>query len=136
MSWRSGLGLLADLSLTEHRPPAVVGAVAPHGAVTGGVAARADLISEEPVAELGVVAVCVEDRVRQMGFSELAVTHRLFEPPVVGLAGNLADPARHRDGAPVRSEERRVGKECVRKFIFWLSPSHLKKKQLQKFNNL
>src|SRR3546814_3137355 len=105
MSWRSGLGLLADLSLTEHRPPAVVGAVAPHGAVTGGVAARADLISEEPVAELGVVAVCVEDRVRQMGFSELAVTHRLFEPPVVGLAGNLEDPARHRDGAPVRSEE-------------------------------
>src|SRR3546814_2654222 len=39
-----------------------------------------------------------------MGFSELAVTHRLFEPPVVGLAGNLEDPARHRDGAPVVGE--------------------------------
>src|SRR3546814_20927674 len=104
MSWRSGLGLLADLSLTEHRPPAVVGAVAPHGAVTGGVAASAELISEEPVAELGVVAVCVADRVRQIGLSELAVTHLPFEPPVYGLAGKPDEQDSHLQGPyPVRA---------------------------------
>src|SRR3546814_4714311 len=39
-----------------------------------------------------------------MGVSELAVTHRLIDPPVVGLAGDLEDPARHRNGDPVVGE--------------------------------
>src|SRR5690606_26760280 len=59
MGCRAGLGGLAVLGFTEPRPPAVGLAVPPHGAVTDVVAGLADLISEEPVAELGIVAMRV-----------------------------------------------------------------------------
>jgi hypothetical protein len=56
--------------------------------VTGG----ADFVSEEPGAELGVVAVRVEDRVRQPRLVELGIGDRGIEPAVVGLTGDLEDP--------------------------------------------
>ncbi len=62
------------------------------------------LIGEEPVAELGVVAVRVEEHVGEVSFVPLDVAHGAREPPVVGLAGDLEDPARHRDGDPVDSK--------------------------------
>jgi hypothetical protein len=65
------------------------------------VARLAGLVGEEPVAELGVVAVGVEQHVGQVRGVELGVADRAGEPPVVGLAGELEDPARHRDGDPV-----------------------------------
>ena len=68
------------------------------------MAGLADLIGEEPVAELGIVAVGVEDRVRQVRLVELGVGDRVGEPPVVGLASDPEDPARHRDGDPVAGE--------------------------------
>jgi len=68
------------------------------------VVALADLIGKEPVPELGVVAVSVEDRVRAVGLVELAGGHGLVEPPVVGRASKAEYPTRHRDGDPVAGE--------------------------------
>jgi hypothetical protein len=68
------------------------------------VARLADLVGEEPVAELGIVAMGVEDRVRQLRLVPLGVADRAGEPPVVGLTGDLEDPARHRDGDPVAGQ--------------------------------
>ena len=50
-------------------------------------------VSEEPVAELGVVSVGIEDRVRQVGLDEFPVADRVGEPAVVGLAGKIEDPS-------------------------------------------
>ena len=99
--WRARRAPVATAGLAERRPPAVVPADPPHRAVTHVVAGLADLIGEEPVAELGVVPVSAEDRVGHMGRLELGVGDRAGEPPVVGLTGDPEDPARHRDGDPV-----------------------------------
>jgi hypothetical protein len=61
-------------------------------------------IGEKPVTELGVVVVGVEEGVGQMGLGQFAGGDRVFEPPVVGLAGELEYPARHRHGDPVGGE--------------------------------
>jgi hypothetical protein len=98
------LGPLAGARLAEHRPPAVVPADLPHRAVTRDMSLGTDLIGEEPIPELGIVAVRVEDRVRQVRLVELGVGDRAGQPPVVGLAGDHEDPARHRDGDPVGGE--------------------------------
>lgn len=45
-----------------------------------------DLVEEEPVPELGVIAVGIEDRVGQVGLSQLGVGNRLRQPPVVRRA--------------------------------------------------
>lgn len=59
------------------------------------------LIRQVPVAELGVVAMGVEQRVGQVRLGQVGVGDRGGEPAVLGLAGELEDPARHRDGDPV-----------------------------------
>ena len=51
----------------------------------------------------------VEQRVRQIRLVELAVGDRARQPPVVGLASDLQDPARHRDGDPVAASSRTSG---------------------------
>ena len=66
----------------------------------------AGLVGEEPVAELRVVAVGVEQRVGPVGRLELGVGDRAGQPAVVGLAGELEHPARHRDGDPVAGAAR------------------------------
>ena len=65
------------------------------------LAGVAGLVGQEPVAELRVVAVGVEQRVGPIRLVELGVGDRVGQPPVVGLAGELEHPARHRDGDPV-----------------------------------
>ncbi len=65
------------------------------------MAGLADLIGKEPVAELGIITMRVEDRVREIHLVELCVGDRVHEPPVIGLTGDVEDPARHRDGDPV-----------------------------------
>lgn len=77
MGWRAGLGGLAALRFSEPRPPAIGLPVPPHSAVTDFVAVITNFIGEEPVAELGVVAVCVIDRVRQRSIGPVAVGDRL-----------------------------------------------------------
>ncbi|MGL4297954.1 MAG: hypothetical protein ACRCW4_02645 [Candidatus Neomicrothrix subdominans] len=59
-----------------------------------------DLIGQEPVTELGIIAVGVEDRIRQIRLVELGHSHRLDEPRVVVLAVELEHPARHRHRHP------------------------------------
>ena len=61
-----------------------------------------DLVEQQPVAELGVLAVGFEDRIRVVGLLELAVSDRVGEPGVVVLAVELEHPARHRDRHPNR----------------------------------
>jgi hypothetical protein len=65
---------------------------------------RGGLIDQEPVAELRVVAVGVEQCVGPVGPGQFTGGDRGGQPPVVGLAGDLEDPARHRDGDPVGGE--------------------------------
>jgi hypothetical protein len=99
---RTGLGPLVPLGFAEPGPPAVVPTDPPHHPVRYvGVVAETDLIGEEPIPELGIIAMRVEDRVREVGLLELGVGDRFFEPPVELLATQLEDPARHRDGDPV-----------------------------------
>jgi hypothetical protein len=64
----------------------------------------ASLVAEQAVTELAVVAVGVEQRVRQVRLLEVALCERGREPPVVRLSCELQDPARHRDGNPVGGE--------------------------------
>ena len=61
-------------------------------------------ISQQPVAELGIIGMGVEDRVGQIGLIEVPVGDRAGEPAVVRLAGELQDPARDRDGDPVAGQ--------------------------------
>jgi hypothetical protein len=49
----------------------------------------ADLVGEEPVAELGIVAVRVVDGVGQVRLVELGVGDRRGEPAVVRLTDNV-----------------------------------------------
>ena len=48
----------------------------------------------------------VEDGVHEMGLVPLGVGDRVGQPAVVGLAGDVQHPARHRDGDPVSGELR------------------------------
>lgn len=59
-----------------------------------------DLVGQEAVAELGIIAVGVEDRVREEGLVELGRGHGLGQPGVVVLAVELEHPARHRHRHP------------------------------------
>ena len=87
------------------RPPAVVPTEAPHHPVRYlWVITGADLVGQEPVAELGVVAMGVEDRVGEVRLLPLAGGDRLVEPPVVGGAGETEYPTRHHDRDPVDGE--------------------------------
>ena len=94
------LAVLAAL-LAEHAPPLVVRADPPHPPVTAAVPGAAGLISEQAVAELGIVTMGVEHGIGQVRLLEVPVGDRVGEPAVVGLAGELEDPARHRHGDPV-----------------------------------
>ena len=97
------LAVLAAL-LSEHGPPLVVPADPPRSPLTHPLAHGLCLADEEPVAELGIVPVGVEQRVGSVGLDELGLGDLLFPPVVVGLAGELQDPQGHRDRDPVGSE--------------------------------
>ncbi len=81
---RAGLLRLAPLGLAEHRPPAQLGADPPRGPLGHGFAGLLRFVKEEPVAELRVVLVGVEQRVGAVGLDQFGVGDRLSEPAVVG----------------------------------------------------
>jgi hypothetical protein len=56
------------------------------------MAGLADLIRDEPMAELGIVAMRVEHSVGYVRLVELGVADRAGEPPVVGLTSDLPGP--------------------------------------------
>ena len=100
MRRRTGLAVLAAL-LTEHTPPAVLRADPPRGPVAHALPGLTGLVGQQPVPELGVVAVGVKQRVRAVGGRQHGRGDRFLQPPVVRLASDLQHPARHRDGDPV-----------------------------------
>lgn len=97
-----GARLLAVASalLSEHAPPAVGRCDAPRRPICHRFTGVAGLIGEEPVPELGVVPVRVEQRVRAIRFHHLATGDRVRQPPVVRLTSKLQYPTRHRHGDP------------------------------------
>lgn len=55
------------------RPQLLVSAQPPHSSFSDGVAGGFEFIGEEPVPELGVIGVGVDERVGQVGVGEIAV---------------------------------------------------------------
>lgn len=76
----------------------VVGPLAHHLACCCGFA------GEEPVADLGIAAVGVEQHVRPVCLDELSLGDLLFDLTVIGLAGELQGLQRHRDRDSVVGE--------------------------------
>lgn len=66
--------LAALLALTEGAPPAIVRADLPPGALRHRLAGGAGLIDQEPVPELRVIAVGIDQGVRAMSGDEFGVT--------------------------------------------------------------
>src|SRR5690606_3819718 len=58
------------------------------------------------MSELGVILVRVEQRVRAIRLHHLALGDEVRQPPVVGLAGELEHPTRHRHRDPCGGELR------------------------------
>ena len=62
---------------------------------------RACFVGQETVVELRVVTVGIEQRVRAVGLRDLGSGDGVLQPAVVGLAGEIKHPTRHRDGDTV-----------------------------------
>jgi hypothetical protein len=77
------------LALAEHRPPCVVPADPPRRPVARLEPGGSDFVGKEPVPELRVIGVRVEDGVGQVGLVEQSVSHRVVAPPLVVLAAEL-----------------------------------------------
>src|SRR5262245_6182336 len=110
-SWSGASGSLFPvvLRLAEDGSPRVVPADLPDRPIARLAACLADFVGQEPVAELGIIAMGVEDRVRQVGLVPLGAEAGVGEPPVLRQAGDLEDPARHRDGIPSAASSRTTG---------------------------
>jgi len=98
---RTGSFAVAAALARERREPAHLQADPPCGPLGHGLAGVAGLVDQEAIAELGVLAMSIEQGVGAMRADELGVADGLGQPAVIGLAGDLQDPARHRDGHPV-----------------------------------
>ena len=90
--------------LPKARPRAVLGADPPCRALGHRLAGVTGFVGEEPITELRVVTVRVEERVGPVGLGQFGVGDGMFEPAVIGLAGELQDPHRHRDRNSVGGE--------------------------------
>jgi hypothetical protein len=67
------------------RPQLLLRAQPPDPTLPDGLPEASQLVGEEPVAELGIVAVGVDEGVGEVGVLEVAPAHRRGEPGVVGL---------------------------------------------------
>src|SRR5690554_2102262 len=83
---------------TLHHP--VGRADPPHGAVARDPPSAGSLVGQEPVTELRVVSVSVEQGVRQVRLLELPGAHRGLQPAVVWLSCELEDPHVTTTGIP------------------------------------
>ena len=89
------------LILTEHAPPLVARGDLPSRPVRHHLTSGACFVSQEPVAELGIIAVSIEQSIRPVCLDQLRLRRRIGEPPVVVLTVQAQDPTRHRDKDPV-----------------------------------
>jgi len=101
---RAGASSFPAAAFAERGPPAVVTADPPCRPLRHDLARVAGFVEEEPIAELRVVVVRVEQRVRTIRRDEFRIGDGVCRPPVAGLAGELERPARHRDGNTVSGE--------------------------------
>ena len=104
MDRRAGLAVLAALFLAEGAPLPVGRADPPSGPLSHRRPGIPGCLDQVAVAEFRVVAVGVEQGVGPMRLEILSIGHGGGQPAVVGLAGELVYPARHRDGDPVGGE--------------------------------
>lgn len=89
------------LILTEHAPPLVARGDLPSRPVRHHLTSGACFVSQEPVAELGIIAVSVEQSIRPVCLDQLRLRRRIGEPPVVVLTVQAQYPTRPGDGDPV-----------------------------------
>lgn len=100
MNGRTRLGNPPPL-LTEHAPPLVARGDLPSRPLRCHLTSGACFVSQEPVAELGIIAVSIEQSIRPVCLDQLRLRHRISEPTVVVLTVQAQDPTRHRDKDPV-----------------------------------
>src|SRR5699024_1730396 len=101
---RAGFLPVLGPALAEGGEPGVGRTQPPRCACRHGLAGRFGFVSEVPVSEFRVVSVGVEEGVGPIRFGDVGFGNRCFQPPVVGLAGELQNPARHRNGDSVGGE--------------------------------
>ena len=103
------------LLLTERRPPAVGRGDTPSGAISHRLPGRACFVGQETVAELRVVTMGIEERVRAVGLSDLGGGDGSLEPAVVRLAGEARAPGTSPPrGYRLRQALRRAGRSFSR----------------------
>src|SRR6478735_2320822 len=83
----AGFAVLTAFALTEHTPPAVGRTDSPRGTLGHRLPSIASLGDQEPVAELRIIAMGVEQRVGAVSLGPLGIGHGSGQPTVVGLAG-------------------------------------------------
>ena len=101
---RAGLAVLSALALAEGTPPLVLRADPPCRALGHRLPGLSGFLEQVAVSEVGVIFVGVERGVGPMRLGDLGGGRRNGQPAVVGLAGELEYPARHRHGDPVGGE--------------------------------
>ena len=99
-------GPFPDLAalLPVHRPPLVVPADPPRRPLTHLLTGLRGFADQEPIAELGVIEMGVQQGVGSVGLQQLGLGDLLVPPAIVGLAEELQDPQGHRDGDAVSGE--------------------------------
>lgn len=101
---------LADPALLcRGRPDPVLTAQPRHPALADLVAGTLELIGDEPVAELGIIGVDVDDRIDQVSVVPIAVADRLGSPLVERLGREAEHPAGrpHRDALGGQFQDQR-----------------------------
>jgi hypothetical protein len=89
MHWWARLAGLAPLLVPEYREPAVGRADPPRRARSHHLARIGGLVGQEPVAELRVITMSVEQGIRPIRLGQLRFGHLMGQPPVI-LAGERA----------------------------------------------
>lgn len=100
----AGLGVLTAFALAERTPAAVVRTDPPGGARRHRQTSLTGLIDQEAIAELRIISVSIEQGVGAVGLNEFGIGDRLGQSAVIRLAGELEDPAGHRDRNSVVGE--------------------------------
>ena len=101
---RADQAVLAALLVHERTGDAHLRTQPPHASLRRGEASLGQLIGDEPIPERRIVDVNIDRGVDQLRLIPVPLRDRIGEPPVIGLLGELQDPARHRDGDAVGGE--------------------------------
>lgn len=93
-----------------------------HTVLTDRGAHRVDqLVSDEAVAELGIIAMNIHGRVDQMRIIPVPLRYRALAPGVKRSRGETQNPARHRDRDPLTRE---IAGEGIHHFGFTPRPRY------------